>query len=703
MPAASPTTRHPPAARGDRSVAVDAPTSNTVIVTGDRNTVRMELGGPGAVLAFLFRWDRPRARRRRDVHCPPAFADHVDRVAEVAAVVGEGGGEPRVVNVYGERGIGKTHILLAALNQPDAYARHGRAYVAARDLDAEDAMHAVFGAFFTVRAPRRDLDVDERLRGRRALVALDDLQLDHAGVQRLLLALPRSRVYVASVERTVLDGRPVVVHGLEAEHAPAIAAQELGHPLSDEERIAAEAIADAVDGHPVLLRQLYSVARDERRALTEVAMVASQLVSADARVVRLGTSERAVVRALSPFDGATVGVEHLEALAGAGAAQAVGALEARHDVAAGSPRYRLVGPLRSLDPSDAQLDRALQHFAAWAADHAGDHPAVLRERHALVALLDHAIEHHRFADALRLGRAIESSLAWGNCWAAWGRVLEQALHAARAEHDDEAAGWALHQLGTRAYGRGDAGEARKLLEQAADVRRQIGDDRGLAATRQNLRVVTGRPPWPQRLSHASAVVITAVVVLLLGAGAFGGAALGDGRVPVVDAEVPFIAPAAETQESAAGSEDSEATPTGRTGTQTTTGTTTTTPAPPPEPVELRVERLGKGARSGRVVSVPTGIDCGETCSAEFDPGQQVTLVATPGPRFAVTAWSEPSCGAETTCDVTLEDDRTVTARFERKAPPATPTLPTTPTGPSPPPTLPTIPDETVPAGTPTIG
>ena len=703
MSASPPATRLPPASRGDRSVAIDAPTSNTVIITGDRNTVRMELGGPGALLAFLFRWDRPRARRRRDVPCPPGFADHVDRVDEVAAIVGEGDGEPRVVNVYGDRGIGKTHVLLAALNQPDARARHGRAYVGARDLDAEDVLHAVFDAFFTVRTPRRDLHIDDRLRTRRAVVAIDDLALDHGAVQRLLLALPRARVLIASASRSVLDGRPVPLHGLPAEHAPAIAVQELGHPLSDEERIAAESIADTVDGHPVRLRQVFGVARDERRPLADVAMQASRLVGADARLAAMSDAERAVARALMVFGGATVGVEHLQALAGPRASDAAVALEMRHDAVPGSPRYRLVGALRSAEPPVAELDRALAHFVPWAAEHAGDHAAILAERHALLALLDRAADAGRRPDVLRLGRAIEASLAWGRCWAAWGRVLEHVLHAARAENDTAAAAWALHQLGTRAYGRGDAHEARELLEQAADLRREIGDERGLAATRQNLRVVTGRPTWLQRLSHASATVLTALVVLLVGVGAFGGAALGDGRLPVVDTEVPFIEAAETDAQESPGSEESEAapgtttdaTPIATTDARTTTTTITTAP---PARVVLQVQMTGRG----RVVSEPTGIDCGATCTADFAEGEDVTLVATPSPRFEVAGWSQASCETNTVCTVTLGRAATVTVEFAVRKPGGPPTTPTEPPpAPTDPPTppLPTIPDENVPAET----
>ena len=708
MSPSPPATRLPPAARGDRNVAIDAPTSNTVIVTGDRNTVRMELGGPGAVLAFLFRWDRPRARRRRDMPCPPAFSDHVDRGDEIAAVAGKGEGAPRVANVYGERGIGKTYVLLAALNAPGGSEKHGRAYVAARDLDVDDTLHAVFAAFFTVKTPRRDLRIDEHLRGRRAVVAVDDVGFGPADVQRLVLALSRSRVFLGSAERAALDGLPVPIHGLSAEHAPAIATQELGHPLSDVERIAAEAIADAVDGHPVLLRQLYGVARDQRRPLTDVAMQASRLVQRDNRLAALSDPERAVARALSVYAGATVGVEHLEALVGAEAPAAAAALEARHDAMHGSPRYRLVGALRDLAPKQDAIDRALTHFTRWAEEHAGDHEAVLAEREALLALVDRAADAGRWHEAIRLGRAIEAALAWGQCWAAWERVLLRVLAGATSVGDPATEAWALHQLGTRAYGMGDVEHAQKYLEDAAEIRERLRDEPGLAATRQNLRVVTGRAPWPQRLSHASAVVVTALVVLLAGVGAFGGAALGDGRVPGTDIEVPLV-DATETDETGeAGSEESEVDPGTTTDATTPTGTTatttTTTTESPAGPFVLTVEKLGRGGPKATVTSDPGGIDCGGACTAEFEEGDEVTLVVTEPARHRVVSWSEPACGSDTICSVVMDEDRTVSVTIERGKPPVVdspPTVPGIPTEPPPPP--PTIPEETIPSEPAPIG
>jgi hypothetical protein len=49
------------------------------------------------------------------------------------------------------------------------------------------------------------------------------------------------------------------------------------------------------------------------------------------------------------------------------------------------------------------------------------------------------------------------------------------------------------------------------------------------------------------------------------------------------------------------------------------------------------------------------------CSAELGVGQKVTLTAITGEDRTVTGWSEPSCGREPTCEVTMNASRTITA------------------------------------------
>jgi hypothetical protein len=59
-----------------------------------------------------------------------------------------------------------------------------------------------------------------------------------------------------------------------------------------------------------------------------------------------------------------------------------------------------------------------------------------------------------------------------------------------------------------------------------------------------------------------------------------------------------------------------------------------------------------GTGSGSVTSTPAGITCGANCTATFDPGQSLTLEATPdsGSRFA--GWSLACSGNTPTCTFT---------------------------------------------------
>ncbi len=67
--------------------------------------------------------------------------------------------------------------------------------------------------------------------------------------------------------------------------------------------------------------------------------------------------------------------------------------------------------------------------------------------------------------------------------------------------------------------------------------------------------------------------------------------------------------------------------------------------------------------SGTVSSQPGGIDCGNTCSAEFAAGTAVTLTAAPASGQVFSSWGGACSGSTTTCNVTLSAARSVTAAF----------------------------------------
>ena len=76
---------------------------------------------------------------------------------------------------------------------------------------------------------------------------------------------------------------------------------------------------------------------------------------------------------------------------------------------------------------------------------------------------------------------------------------------------------------------------------------------------------------------------------------------------------------------------------------------------------LSVTRSGAG--TGSVTSSPVGISCGATCSATFDQGTAVTLIASPTGASTFTGWSGSGCTGTGTCVVTMDAARSVDANF----------------------------------------
>jgi hypothetical protein len=76
---------------------------------------------------------------------------------------------------------------------------------------------------------------------------------------------------------------------------------------------------------------------------------------------------------------------------------------------------------------------------------------------------------------------------------------------------------------------------------------------------------------------------------------------------------------------------------------------------------LTVSKTGTG--SGTVTSLPTGIDCGATCSASYSSGTSVTLTASPASGSTFAGWSGGSCGGTGTCIVIIDAVKSVSASF----------------------------------------
>ena len=82
--------------------------------------------------------------------------------------------------------------------------------------------------------------------------------------------------------------------------------------------------------------------------------------------------------------------------------------------------------------------------------------------------------------------------------------------------------------------------------------------------------------------------------------------------------------------------------------------------PPPGTFTVTMFKGGKG--TGKVVSAPTGIDCGAICSANFINNTTVTLTATADGGSTFTGWSGSGCTG--TGDCVVNTAASVTATFD---------------------------------------
>jgi fibronectin type 3 domain-containing protein len=370
-------------------------------------------------------------------------------------------------------------------------------------LPAEDVLQLLYDAFYESDAPAKPTDGEIRnaLQSQRAVFLLDDVELSREEIERLIDAAPSSAFLLATGERRLWrEARAVAVGGLPGPEALALIERELGRPLGAQERPAAQALCNALDGHPVDLLRAAAMAAAASRPLTEVALRVQSSPSFAAvmteEIEARPEPERRLLAALAAMGGGPAHVEHLAALLDPhDPAPALDALLRRHLVHAQQSRYHLDETLTHALQREWDLtpwiQRSLGHLAAWAERHRADPDRIVDEAPVILRVLDAGVRGGEWGAVLRLARAVEGGFALGRRWGAWRLVLDGALQAARALGDRAAEAWARHQSGTRALCLGDATTAREHLTEALRIREGLRDRDAADVTRQNLGLLDG--------------------------------------------------------------------------------------------------------------------------------------------------------------------------------------------------------------------
>jgi hypothetical protein len=134
------------------------------------------------------------------------------------------------------------------------------------------------------------------------------------------------------------------------------------------------------------------------------------------------------------------------------------------------------------------VEKAISLFQALA-EHRIDPKELSGGLDDLLGLLDQFDKEGRLVDVVRLGRAVSGVLALAERWGELARTLHETLSAAERVSDPHAVAWANHELGTLHLCAENPAEAEHALRQAREMREQLADRRGLAATDHNLTVL----------------------------------------------------------------------------------------------------------------------------------------------------------------------------------------------------------------------
>jgi hypothetical protein len=465
---------------------------------------------PGAIVNLYEGKPVVPRRRATPVLLPPRpFPGLIGRTTEVgAAKAAMRAGQP--FEYFASPGWGKTSLLrylgqLAAGTCPD-----GIVYQPSSGQPLDDLLQFCFDVFYETDVPFKPTpgQLRQSLVPMRALIILDDLDLDRDQLDALFASLPNSVFLLATRERTLWgSGQAESVGGLAKDAAIEVFEREIGRLLTAGEQPAFEQLWSSLGGNPLELIQAAAAVRENNQSLAALAGTDSVAPPGERIILQLVSSltpdEQKILGLLGSVYDAGLPASHVAAITGVADAAAI-LLRLTHqgmtELIDGG--YRLTkepaGALKQVVDPQQWTEPSIRHFAAWAERFATDPRLILAVADLLLKVIDLATDTRRWKEVWQLMRAVQRSLALSGRWSAWQVVLNSGLQAANALDDRAGRGWVLHQLGTRSLCLGDLAAAGTFLNQALSIRQAIGDTEGVAATTHNIqRLAPPQPPPSQ--------------------------------------------------------------------------------------------------------------------------------------------------------------------------------------------------------------
>ena len=689
------------------TLIVGPPTVGRSIAIGEQN---IQVGGSAGSVVNSSTTPMPTPRPRPEpVRLLPSSApDLLGRENELQ-VITSALATSQAIELSGPTGIGKTALLRTVCLRAET-SEENIVFRSARREPASDLLEFCFEAFYETPSGYKPTDAQLliSLQSVAGTIVLDDVELTREDLETLANGLPTATLLTAGTEaRRAGEAQQLPIKGLGAGAALALLERELGRTIDPTEVTAAAALVASCHGRPYDLVTAAAAIR-AGSTFTQLATPSADRApgtdQASAKIAPLSSEQRAAFAAVAAAGGAPLRTEHVAAIAGPSAMETLGQLESKGIVSSASPSFVPSGDaVDALSAAEvgAAAERLLDHFLDLARTGNLRSESPVEDLDVARALFDWAANSGHAPQAIDFGRQLGPILAGARRWAGWHDVLETTRSLAATSGDLSTQAWSLHELGSRALALGDRTQAKDLLREALALRRNIGDEEGMRVSGHNLAqteapVISRGPAWPGG-GHGIAYLWMAAVLGAAGLTFAGGivadtrstrqpAALsrvsvridgaGSGRVTSADAgakldcvvtcvvdfhvgdkvtlrPIPGVASFFEGWTGdCAGADACDLTLGAAASVTATFGPTIT------------VQKSGSG--SGLVTSDVTGIDCGNTCSANFKSGSSVTLSAKPAANVRFAGWSGTTCQGTSTCTVLMNQIQTVAASFVRR-------------------------------------
>ncbi|MGE0103750.1 MAG: choice-of-anchor D domain-containing protein [Blastocatellales bacterium] len=399
------------------------------------------------------------------------------------------------VQFYGEDGIGKTSLLRRLAYEgfggafPDGAIFH---HQAGRQT-ADDLLQFIFESFYESQTGYKPTAAERlpRLRDKRALILMDDIESGRADIEDMINALPGCAFLLAGAERVLFgEGRALRLEGLPEAEAVKLLENELGREIAPDEAEHARAVCAALKGHPLSIAHAAGYAVEQKISLADLARRVGPEYArplSEETAEGLHDDEKRLLALLTALGGTPLDAESIERISGLRHAERSLEDLARSNLAELTPlgwRISAIGRRNREDEAESSdwRRRAIGYFSDAVQRRGG----IERTAPALLACLDWAEAAQLPREALTIGRAVEPALETAGRWDAAQSALETLRPLADAAEDIDAGAWIRHQQGTLAACRGDDETARRLLTEALEQRIKVGDHISASVTRHNL-------------------------------------------------------------------------------------------------------------------------------------------------------------------------------------------------------------------------